>query len=135
MIVRPAPPRARQRRQHVMVVRRRALPAVGGVEIMMLGRVGVAGEADGEAAAFEQGEERLPVLQVLIGFVVEKSADRDVHHDDDQRVFRRMGEHVAHELELPLVEPALVLAPSPGLMWIEARDSSTSSSIRKSVWA
>ena len=33
-----------------------------------------------------------------------------------ERVVRRMREHVAHELELPLVEPALVLAPSPGLM-------------------
>ena len=81
---------------------------------MVLGRVSVAGEADREAAAFEQGEERLPVLQVLIGFVVEKGADRDVHHDDDQRVLRRVGEHVAHELELPLVEPALVLPPPPG---------------------
>ena len=62
MIVGPAPPRARERRQHVMMVRRRALPAVGGVEIMMLGRVGVAGEADGIAPPFEQLEERLPVL-------------------------------------------------------------------------
>ena len=44
------------------MMRRRALPAVGGVEIMMLGRMGVAGEADREAAAFEQREERLAVL-------------------------------------------------------------------------
>ena len=77
---------------------------------MMLGRVGVAGEADGETAPFEQLEEGLPVLQVLIGLVVEKGADRDVHHDDDQRVVRRMREHIAHERELRLVEPALVLA-------------------------
>ena len=28
----------------------------------------------------------------------------------------RVREHVAHELELALVEPALVLAPSPGLL-------------------
>ena len=38
----------------------------------------------------------------------------NVHHDDDERVIGRVGEHVAHELELPLVEPALVLAPSAG---------------------
>ena len=81
----------------------------------MLGRMRVTGETDRVAAPFEQGEERVPVLQVLIGFVVEKRVDGNVHHDDDQRVVRRMREHVAHELELALVEPALVLAPSPGL--------------------
>ena len=67
------------------------------------------------AAPFEQGEERVAILEVLIGLVVEKRADRNVHHDDDQRVVGRMREHVAHELELPLVEPALVLAAAPGL--------------------
>ena len=98
-----------------MMVGLSPLPTVGRVEIMMLGRVRVSGEADGEAAPFEQGEERLPILQVLIGFVVEKGADRDVHHDDDERVVRRVSEHLTDELELPLVEPALVLAASPGL--------------------
>ena len=82
----------------------------------MLGRMRVTGEAHRVAASFEQGEESVPVLQVLIGFVVEKRVDRNVHHHDDQRVVRRMREHVAHELELALVEPALVLAPSPGFV-------------------
>ena len=45
MVEGSAPPRARERGQHVMVMRLRAVPAVGGAEIMMLGRVGVAGEA------------------------------------------------------------------------------------------
>ena len=76
----------------------------------------MAGETHRVAASFEQGEESVPVLQVLIGFVVEKRVDRNVHHHDDQRVVRRMREHVAHELELALVEPALVLAPSPGFV-------------------
>src|ERR1700733_8153507 len=99
-----------------MVVGRSALPAVGGIEIMMLGRMCMTGEAHRVPPPFEQGEESVPVLQVLVGLVVEKCVDRDVHHDDDERVVRRMREHVAYKLELPLVEPALVLAPSPGLM-------------------
>ena len=87
----------------------------------MLGRMRMASETDRVAAPFEQGEESVPVLQVLIGLVVEKRVDRDVHHDDDQRVVRRMREHVAHELELPLVEPALVLAPSPNFMRVRPK--------------
>src|ERR1700735_3689281 len=103
MIVWPAPPRARERRQYVMMVGRGALPAVGGVEVVMLGRVRVTGEAHRVAAPFEQGEEGVPTLQVLIGLVVEKRVDRDVHHHDDQRVVRRMREYVADKLELALV--------------------------------
>ena len=103
----------------MMMMGRGALPAIGGVEVMMLGRVRVAGEADGVATPLEQGKERLAILQVLIGLVVEKGADGDVHHDDDERVVRRVREHVAHELELAVVEPALVLAASPGLVRVE----------------
>src|ERR1700727_355152 len=98
MIVWPAPPRARERRQYVMMVGRGALPAVGGVEVVMLGRVRVSRETDGVAAPFKQGEEGVPTLQVLIGLVVEKRVDRDVHHHDDERVIRRMRKHVAHDL-------------------------------------
>ena len=105
----------------MLMVRRRALPAIGAVEIMMFGRMRVSREADRVAAPFEQGEESIPVLQVLIGFVVEKRLDRDVHHHDDQRVVGRMREHVAHELELPLVEPALVLAAAPGFMRVRPK--------------
>src|ERR1700723_774257 len=118
MIVGPAPPRARERRQYVMMVGRGALPAVVAIVIMMLGRMRVTGEAHRISASFEQGEESVPVLQVLIGLVVEKRVDRNVHHHDDQRVIGRMREHVAHELELTLVKPALVLAPSPWLVGI-----------------
>ena len=100
---------------------RGALPAVGAIEIMMLGRMRVAGETDRVAAPLEQGEERLPVLKVLIGLVVEKGADRNVHHNDDQGVLGRMREHVAHERELPLVKPALVLARSSGLVRVGPR--------------
>ena len=70
--------------------RRRALPAVRRIEIMMLGRVGVAGEADGEAPPLEQVKERLGTLKILIGLVAEKGADGDVHHHDDQRVVGRV---------------------------------------------
>ena len=82
----------------------------------MLGRMRMAGEADGVATPLEQREERVPVLQILIGLVVEKGADGNVHHNDDERVVRRVREHVAHELELALVKPALVLASSPNLV-------------------
>src|SRR3984957_2238227 len=99
-----------------MMVRRSALPAVCGVVIMMLSRMRVSRETDRVPFPFEQGEESVPVLQVLIGFVVEKRVDRDVHHDNDERVVRRVREHVAHELELALIKPALVLAPSPDLV-------------------
>src|ERR1700735_1491397 len=118
MIVGPAPPRARERRQYVMMVGRGALPAVVAIVIMMLGRMRVTGEAHRVPPPFEQGEESIPILQVLIGFAVEKRVDRNVHHHDDQRVIGRMREHVAHELELALVKPALVLAPSPWLVGI-----------------
>src|SRR5208283_4575442 len=56
MIERSAPPRARERRQHVMVMRLGAVPAVGRAEIMMLGRVGMAREADRISAPFQQPE-------------------------------------------------------------------------------
>ena len=59
----------------MMMVGRGALPAVGAIEIMMLGRMRVAGEADGVASPFEQSEERLAILQVLVGLVVEKRAE------------------------------------------------------------
>src|ERR1700722_4082056 len=101
-----------------MMVRRSALPAVGGGVIMMLGRMRVTGEAQSVAASFEQGEESVPVLQVLVGLVVKKRVDWNVHHHDDERVVRRMREHVAHELELARIESPLVLAPSPNLMRI-----------------
>ena len=124
VIERPAPPRARQRGQDVLMKRRRPLPSVRGVEIMVLGRMGVAGEADHETAPFEQREEGLPVLQVLIRLIVEKGADRNVHHDDDQRVVGRMREHIADERELPLVDACPRTCPrraaSPG----QGRDSS-----------
>ena len=84
---------------------------------MMLGRVGVTGETDGVPAPFEQSEERVAILQVLIGLVVEERVYGNVHHDDDQYVVWRMGEHVADERELPLVEPSLVLVPSPSFVW------------------
>src|ERR1700721_3980527 len=102
-----------------MVGGRSALPAVGGIEIMMLGRMCMTGEAHRVPPPFEQGEESIPILQVLIGFAVEKRVDRNVHHHDDHRAIGRMREHVAHELELALVKPALVLAPSPwpGGIW------------------
>ena len=48
-------------------MRRRARPSLGGVEIMMLGRVGVAGEAQGVAAALEQREQLLAVVEIVIG--------------------------------------------------------------------
>src|SRR6185437_12690337 len=99
--------------------RRRAVPAVRTIEIMMLGRVRMPGEAGDVPAPFEQGEERLPILQVLIGLVVEKGADGNVHHYEDERVVGRMREHVADERELLFVKPALVPAPSPGFMRIE----------------
>ncbi len=87
---------------------------------MMLGRVGMACETDRVATPLKQSEERVAILQVLIGFVVEKRVDRNVHHHDDQRVVRRMREHVAHKLELALVEPAFVLPPSPNFMRVES---------------
>src|SRR6476619_1461878 len=90
-----------------------AFPTVGGVKIMMLGRMYVTSEADRVAASFEQGKERVAILEVLIGLVVEERVDGNVHHDGDERVVRRVREHIAHELELSLVEPALVLAASP----------------------
>ena len=67
MVERAAPPRAGQRGQDVMMMLRRALPAVGGAEIMMLGRMGVAGEAHGEAPALEQREQRFAVGQIVRG--------------------------------------------------------------------
>ena len=88
---------------------------------MVLGRVSMTGETDRVPAPFEQGEERVPVLQVLIGLVVEERVDGNVHHHDDERVVRRVSEHVAHELELAMVKPALVLAPSPDFMRVEAK--------------
>src|SRR5580658_10898155 len=102
----------------MMMVRRSAFPAVVAIEIMMLGRMRMTGETHRVSASFEQGEESVPVLQILVGFVVEKRVDGNVHHHDDQRVVWRMREHVAHELELALVEPALVLAPSADLVRI-----------------
>src|ERR1700733_2888853 len=99
-----------------MMVRRSALPAVGGIEVVMLGRMRVTGETQRVAASFEQGEESVPVLQVLVGLVVKKRVDWNVHHHDDERVVRRMREHVAHELELARIESPLVLPPSPNLM-------------------
>src|ERR1700733_10237856 len=99
---------------------RGAFPTIGGVEIMMLGRMRMTGEADRIATPLEQGEESVPVLQVLIGLVVEKRVDRNVHHHDDQHVVRRVCEHVAHEHELALVEPAFVLPPSPNFMRVES---------------
>ena len=94
---------------------RGALPAVGGAEIMMLGRMRVAGEADREAPPFEQREERVAIGQVRIGFGVEKVAQRDVHHEDDQLVARRVREDVAHEFELGGVDAALIFARPAGL--------------------
>src|SRR5580693_2929302 len=99
-----------------MMVRRVAFPAVCGVVIMMLGRMRVACETDCVAAPFKQGEESVPVLQVLVRLVVKKRVDWNVHHHDDERVVRRVREHVAHELELARIESPLVLAPSPNLM-------------------
>ena len=93
-----------------MVVRRLAGPAVLLAEIMVLGRVGVAGEADGVFAAFEELEERLLVRRVLVGLRPEEGADRNMHDRDDQRVARRLREQVAYEGKLLVVEPALIVA-------------------------
>src|SRR4029077_7089229 len=47
----PAPPRAAHGGHHVMMVRRGARVAVGGAEIVMLGRMGVAGDAHARPVA------------------------------------------------------------------------------------
>ena len=78
---------------------------------MVLGRVGVAGEAHGEPPTLEQREQRLAIGQVAGGVSgVEIGAQRDMRHEDDQRVLRRMREDVANEFELRRIEPALVFA-------------------------
>src|SRR5580698_5474479 len=87
---------------------------------MMFGRVGMAGEAHRMAAPFEELKQRLPVDEVLPGLVAERGLDWDVKDDDDERIVRRELEHAAHELELPLVEPALVLARAARLLRVEA---------------
>src|SRR5208283_4992569 len=56
MIERSAPPRARERGQHMMVMRLGAVPAVGRAEIMVLRRMGMAGEADRVFPAFQKLE-------------------------------------------------------------------------------
>src|ERR1700722_5403337 len=104
----------------MLMVRLGSFPAIGAIEIMMLGRVRMACETHRIATPLEQSEESVAILQVLIGFVVEKRVDRNVHRHDDQRVVRRVREYVAHKLELALVEPAFVLPPSPNFMRVES---------------
>ncbi len=65
-------------------------------------------------------EERVLVDEILPRLGAEIGADRDVHDGDDERVVRRMREHVAGELELRLVEPAFILAGAARLCRVEA---------------
>ena len=95
VIERPAPPGAGERGQHMVMMRLGAVPAVGRAEIMVLGRMGVPGEAHRVLAALEQPEQRVLVGEVLVGLGAEIGADRNMHDGDDERVVGRVGEHVS----------------------------------------
>jgi hypothetical protein len=99
----------------LMVVRLGPVPAVGGAEIMVLGRVGVAGEAHRMFAPLEQPEERLLVGQILPGLGAQIRPDRNMQDCDHERLRRRLRQHAADEFELRLVEPPLVFAGAPRL--------------------
>src|ERR1700739_1776567 len=92
-----------------MMMRRRPLPATLGTEIVMLGRVGVAGEADREATLAERRQQRLAVRQIDRGVGrVEVVAERDMKPDDEERVGRRLRQHGSEKIEWRDVEPTLV---------------------------
>ena len=84
-------------------------------EIMMLGRVRMAGEAHRVRTPGQELQERARVdhadhrvLRVEIG------AQRNVHADDDEFLSRDLAEEVGDEGELPVVEAPLVFAFSLG---------------------
>ena len=77
---------------------------------MMLGRMGVAGEADGEASPFKQRKQIPEIGQSRVRLGVEIIAHRDVHDNHDEFVLRRLGQHVANEFKLRRVEPPLIFA-------------------------
>ena len=106
MVERTAPPRAGDGGEHVVVVRVRVGAAVGGAEIMVLGRVGVPGEADAGPIA-DEPEQVACIRRVGGGHLgIEIGAQRDVHREDQQRLRRRHRQQVAHEGELVVREAA-----------------------------
>src|SRR5271154_5053602 len=108
MIERSAPPRAGNRSHHVVMMRRRPAPAVRQLEIMMFGRMRMAGEADGETPALEKREELVAVDQIGAGVVgIEIVAQRDMHHQHYELFPRRLREDVANEFELIGVDAPL----------------------------
>ncbi len=96
-----------------MMVLALALPALRGVKIDVLGRVGVAGKTHRKFAALEQrkkiGDIDQPVV-ILLG--VDDVDDGDVHDDDDQRLGRRPRQRLFDEFELASVDAAFVEAPA-----------------------
>src|SRR5271170_4696538 len=95
----------------MVMMRRRSAPAVGQLEIVMLGRMRMAGEADGETPAVEKREELVAIDQVGAGIVgIEIVAQRDMHHQDYELFRRRLREDVANEFELIGVDAPLVFA-------------------------
>src|SRR6516164_774861 len=121
VIERATPPRARHRRQHVMMVRGFAHKAFVGAKIVMFGRVSVPGQADRIWATRDELQEVASVDGVGGRIArIEIGPQRNMHADDDQFFRRDLLEQIADEGQLPLGDAAFKLAASSWLRWVEA---------------
>jgi hypothetical protein len=106
VIIGTAPPRAGDCSEDVMMMR---LSRVSAAEVVVLGRVGVARNADVRAVA-EKFEQRGAIRRAgRWTFRIEVGAQWNVHGGYDQPIRGSLSQHVGNEGQLPLAEAALYL--------------------------
>ena len=83
-------------------------------QIMVLGRVGMAGNAEDRPTG-EKLQQPVAIDGILCGIVgIEIRDERNMHGHDDQPILRRLAQHVGDEGKLALADAPFIFAACAG---------------------